>query len=163
MRRIGERARWWWPRFVLLAAATVVAAAAPKLGEMWNAEPSSQVVWVNNCFTRGPGRMPALIGDAYAAADVEVFREYANRFYRAANFDSAASLLRPFRNDADLQLLAHRYEQLGLAWNIAHYETQDPAQVFPALREAWKLDLMLGGAFTDRLYREMSKIAPLLR
>jgi hypothetical protein len=87
-----------------------------------------------------------------------------DRLYRSGNFAAAAQLVRDSHPiDVDLQNLAEQLERLALTWQVGFDETGPAADRFVALREAWKLDTVLGGAFTDELYTALASIAPKAR
>jgi len=77
--------------------------------------------------------------------------------YRAKDFDVAAQIIRDAHAASDL---AELYGQLARAWAIGMDPSSAPIDAYPALREAWKLDTVLGGAFTDELYARLVEIAP---
>lgn len=89
----------------------------------------------------------------YPAADPKA---RANELYRSGDFAGAVAEVRA--SDADL---AELYDQFRRAWLVTFDPDSSPGEAFPAVREAWKLDTVLGGAYTDVLYRKTTEIAPL--
>src|SRR5262245_23193960 len=96
-------------------------------------------------------------------ASPDMLRARADRLYRARQFDAASRAALGDVNvalDVDLKNLAEQYETLAVAWEVG-FDTHNPAtNRFLALREAWKLDTVLGGAFTDELYTALRDVAP---
>ncbi|HEV7555669.1 MAG TPA: hypothetical protein VGO00_09460 [Kofleriaceae bacterium] len=80
----------------------------------------------------------------------------ANALYRAGDLAGAVAEVRTIDRD-----LAELYDQFRRAWLITFDPDSSPGEVFPAVREAWKLDTVLGGAYTDVLYEKTRAIAPL--
>ena len=57
--------------------------------------------------------------------------------------------------------IAHQGYGLNLSPPPRHkHYVESALRAFPALREAWKLDTVLGGAFTEQLYSGLGRIAP---
>lgn len=87
-------------------------------------------------------------------------RALADEAYRAGDFERAATIASQHRpSDADLQTLALQYERLGRAWAIGMDASAAVTDRFVALREAWKLDTVLGGAHGELLQRELRGIS----
>jgi len=133
---LATRLRFPWMSALLIAPILVVLAPAPA--------PELQATICLD-LPIGAGRIPQV--SLYDQAD---------RLYRARNFSAAGDTLRA----ADRNL-AELYDQLGRAWTIGMSKDSTPGDAFPALREAWKLDTVLGGAFTDILFAKTREIAPL--
>jgi len=73
--------------------------------------------------------------------------------YRAGRFEAAAQLADAPDNEL--------YAQLARAWAIGMDPATRPSDALIALREAAKLDIVLGGAFADALLAKQRQIAPL--
>jgi hypothetical protein len=79
----------------------------------------------------------------------------ADQLYRAGDFTGAASWARS--TDPNL---AELYDQLALQWTIGMSPSTHPDDAFVALREAAKLDTVLGGAHAERLDRRIRDVLP---
>jgi hypothetical protein len=75
----------------------------------------------------------------------------AEELYRAGKFVDAAALATE---------LAPQYARLARAWAIGMDPTARPSDALLALREAYKLDLVLGGAFGDQIIAREKVVAP---
>ena len=75
----------------------------------------------------------------------------ADELYRAGRFVDAAALATD---------LAPQYARLARAWAIGMDPTARPSDALIALREAYKLDLVLGGVFADRIIAREKIVAP---
>jgi len=116
---------------------------------------------------------PVICTDPPAAEVVEptpsldTLRVRAERLYRAGNFAAAARTAAGQGTnvvlDLDMQNLAEQYDRLAANWVVGFDETALATDRFVALREAWKLDTVLGGAFTDELFTALASIAPKAR
>lgn len=87
--------------------------------------------------------------------------------YQRQQFSAAAAIVREALAQmpdsaelTELESLATLYDQLAAAWALGMDPTTPPMAAFPALREAWKLDTVLGGSFTDPLYARLAEVAP---
>ena len=121
-------------------------------------------------IARGPKRCPyaeshraqALEARDAAVHAMEVVdpRVRADELYRAKQFEAAADLVAAIRpSDVDLQNLALMYQKLARAWVIGFDSNAPVTDAFTALREAWKLDTVLGGAHADELQKRMRDIS----
>jgi hypothetical protein len=99
-----------------------------------------------------------------APTTLDTLRARAEHLYRAGNFAAAARAAAGQGTnvvlDIDMQNLAEQYDRLAANWVVGFDETALATDRFVALREAWKLDTVLGGAFTDELYTALASIAP---
>jgi hypothetical protein len=91
---------------------------------------------------------PACTLEAPVVADRAAESE---RAYRAKQFQRAADL-------ADDPSTTELLRQLDRAWSTGMSPGSHPSLRFPALREAAKLDLALGGAFADEIYRATASV-----
>jgi hypothetical protein len=106
--------------------------------------------------------------DAPVTVTAESIRARADHLYRQRQFDAAAraaagdgmTVAPRILDDVDLKNLAEQYTTLAVAWEIGFDTNNAPGNRFMALREAWKLDTVLGGAYTDELYAALRDIAP---
>jgi hypothetical protein len=89
------------------------------------------------------------------AADAEVY-------YQRHEFTLAASSLRKAaERDASLEANAQLYEQLALAWDRALAPDATPVTRFEALRYARRIDLAIGGRFSEELDGYLRTTAPI--
>jgi hypothetical protein len=102
-----------------------------------------------------------------AALSIDAVHVRAQLRYERQQFSAAAAVVRdalarmPASADAtDLESLATLYDQLAAAWATGMDPATPAATAFPALREAWKLDTVLGGAFSDPLHARLAEVAP---
>jgi hypothetical protein len=87
----------------------------------------------------------------------------ADQLYRAGKFAEAAEVARsyaPQRDGVDGDTLATQYAQLARAWAIGMDPTARPSDALIALREAYKLDLVLGGVFGTQIIAREKLVAP---
>jgi hypothetical protein len=121
-------------------------------------------------ITRSPKRCPyseAQRAQALEARDAAVHameavdpRVRADELYRAKQFEAAADLIAAIRpSDVELQNLALMCQKLGRAWAIGFDPAAPVTDAFTALREAWKLDTVLGGVHSDELQKRMGDIS----
>lgn len=89
---------------------------------------------------------------------VEQVKARADQLYRKGEFASAG-LYATSIDDFDLKNLARMYDRLDRAWRIGFSPTAATTDAFHALREAWKLDTVLGGAHSEALQRRLGDIA----
>jgi len=94
-----------------------------------------------------PSKTPTHVGDPKARA---------NALYLQGDLAGAVAEVRAIDPD-----LAELYDQFRRAWLTAFDPDSTPGDAFPAVREAWKLDTVLGGAFTDVLFAKSRELAPL--
>ncbi|MCW5802230.1 MAG: hypothetical protein KIT31_07565 [Deltaproteobacteria bacterium] len=93
-------------------------------------------------------------------ATADELRARADRLYRQKSFAAAARVFAG-TTDTDLATLGEQYGQLARAWRDGMGgETGRIRIVFRALRDAWKLDTVLGGAHGDELQQRLAHVAP---
>lgn len=98
--------------------------------------------------------------EATARLDALEPRVRADELYRAKQFEAAANLIASVRpSDSDLMSLALQYQRLANNWRIGMDENAPVTDRFHALREAWKLDTVLGGAHSEELQKRLGDIA----
>lgn len=95
--------------------------------------------------------MPERIGQQPAQTSAEE----ADALYRKGDFASAARLARGFD-----QNLAELYDQFALQLEIGLAPSTNVTDAVPALREAGKLDAVLGGAYSTQIAEHMSRAVP---
>lgn len=85
----------------------------------------------------------------------------AERAYRAGDFARAAELADAVRpSDDDLQILAQQYAKLATAWDAGMDQATSALDAYPLLREAWKLDTVLGGVHAERVQARLVAVVP---
>jgi hypothetical protein len=95
------------------------------------------------------------------AASLEVMLPEADRLYRAHRFDEAARVARDAAShDARFQSVAELYIQFAHAWKISIDPSGRPTAQFEALREARKLDVVLGGVYASELDTYLVRVTP---
>jgi hypothetical protein len=88
-------------------------------------------------------------------------RADAERAYRAGDFARAAELADAVRpSDDDLQILAQQYAKLATAWDAGMDQATPALAAYPLLREAWKLDTVLGGVHAERVQARLVAVVP---
>ncbi|MEO8707372.1 MAG: hypothetical protein ABI867_45510 [Kofleriaceae bacterium] len=81
--------------------------------------------------------------------------------YRAGDFARAAEIVDAIRpSDADLQILAQQYGRLATAWEIGMDPATPAIDAYALLREAWKLDTVLGGVHGERIQARLIAVVP---
>ena len=113
--------------------------------------------------TPDPAALTIILPVPRQAVVVDPFAE-ADKLYRARRFTDAAVLLASYdryADNMDYSTTATHYKQLARAWAIGMDPSTPPSDALLALREAAKLDLVLGGAFTDEILARERAIAPL--
>jgi hypothetical protein len=95
-----------------------------------------------------------------AKPTADELRARAERLYRQKQFHQAVKVLAP-SDDPDLVTLAEQYRQLAHAWDRGMGLGSPVRDAFRALRTAWKLDTVLGGAFGHEIQQRLAHIAPL--
>jgi hypothetical protein len=151
---------------VVLELVAVVAVTAT----VWIAQPRDRAphhaVWIDNrggCVDRPampafdhPGKVEAAVVIEPRLPDPTVMAEpplpKADALYRRHDFDAAAHVARAAaRRDARFKSVAELYIQFAHAWTIGADRAERPIARFEALREARKLDVVLGGVYADEL------------
>jgi hypothetical protein len=95
------------------------------------------------------------------AGTIEMVLPEADALYRARQFGEAAQVARTAaEHDARYRSVAELYIQFSHAWDIAMMPAARTIDAFEALREARKLDVVLGGVYAGELDATLVRIAP---
>ncbi|HEU0031707.1 MAG TPA: hypothetical protein VFQ53_13810 [Kofleriaceae bacterium] len=96
------------------------------------------------------------------------FASRANLAYRGGRLDDAAWLASQAAHAGathpddriDYANLAEQYARLATAWRIGFDPETSAIDALPAVREAWKLDTVLGGELAGALQERLALVAP---
>lgn len=138
----------WVAMLMALAVTVVLAAATPRDAKRERVR----------CSVAPTEETPRRATPRHAATADEL-RARADRLYRQKRFAAAAQVFARTA-DADLATLGEQYGQLARAWDEGMGSRAQVRIVFRALRDAWKLDTVLGGAHGDEIQQRLAHVAP---